>query len=988
MNEPLRRRIRIALLVVLLLSLVSGNASAGAGQASQGQAAQAGTENTGVNANSNGTIIESVKLNGLIQPSDPRGVDPNLIKKLRQNARGTVSISTKKSTEFASFVRVSKDGDLHPGNSNNTPNGKANGFFAEYGGLFGVKNAAAELAQISAITDKHGVTHISYQQVYKNVPVFAGILQAHVDESNALTAMNGVFVPDISVNTSPAFSAGQAAERAIADVVANPPQNEVTGATVDVSGLSAAGSTLYVYRDVLIQNVQGPNLLVYEVEVTNGRSVREMVYINAHNGKIVNRISLVHDALHRIVYEQNTSNKVWEEGDPFPGSLNADQQNIVNFSGQAYYHFFNAFGRDSYDAAGANMRTVNNDPTIACPNANWNGATTNYCNGVTSDDVVAHEWGHAYTQYTHDLIYQWQSGALNESYSDIWGETVDLINGVGTDSPGPNRSVNACSAFTTPVPQLAINSPASIAGNYAATAAAFGPALTPAGLTGNVVLALDPADGVGPSTTDACSPLTNAGAVAGNIALLDRGTCGFVVKVKNAQNAGAVGVIVANSATGAFGPMGGVDPTITIPSLMVTFSTGNKIKGELANGAVNATLRTTSGTAENSYRWLMGEDATAFGSAIRDMWAPTCKSDPGKVTDGEYQCTTGDGGGVHTNSGVPNHGYALLVDGGTYNGHTVAPIGFVKAAHLYWRAQSVYQTPTTNFNDHADALQASCTDLIGIPLEGLSTTSTPAGPSGQAITAADCAAVDQMIEAVELRTDPAAQCNFQPMLQQNPPPLCTNQKNPPVIYQEDFEDGLVGWTLTNQGVFSGWPGLNWTQATSLPPGHSGSAAFGADPDAGNCDGGAGDISGVMRLESPPIKIPASNTLNKPRLSFEHYAATEAGFDGGNLKISINGGPYVLVPSSAYSFNPYNTTLVTAAGGNTDPLAGQPAFSGTDGGSLFGSWGQSQIDLAAVGVKPGDTIRLRYDFGMDGCTGNDGWYVDNVKVSSCNVKKSP
>ena len=86
------------------------------------------------------------------------------------------------------------------------------------------------------------------------------------------------------------------------------------------------------------------------------------------------------------------------------------------------------------------MRSVNNDPTIACPNANWNGATTNYCNGVTSDDVVAHEWGHAYTEYTHDLIYQWQPGALNESYSDIWGETVDMLNGVGTDSPASVRS--------------------------------------------------------------------------------------------------------------------------------------------------------------------------------------------------------------------------------------------------------------------------------------------------------------------------------------------------------------------------------------------------------------------------------------------------------------------------------------------------------------------------------------------------------------------
>jgi len=569
---------------------------------------------------------------------------------------------------------------------------------------------------------------------------------------------------------------------------------------------------------------------------------------------------------------------------------------------------------------------------------------------------------------------------LNESYSDIWGETVDLLNGVGTDSPGPVRTVNACTTHTTPVPLLTINSPATIAGDYTVAGAAFGPPVTFAGVTGNVVQALDPANAAGPSTTDACSALDNAGAIAGNIAIVDRGTCGFIVKVKNAQNAGATAVIVANSAAGAFGTMGGSDPTITIPAVMVTFSTGNLIKGELANG-VNGTIRAKGGlTPEDSYRWLMGEDATAFGSAIRDMWDPTCKADPGKVTDAEYQCAPSDGGGVHTNSGVPNHGYALLVDGGTYNGHTIAPIGMVKAAHLYWRAQSVYQTPTTNFNDHADALQSSCQDLIGVPLEGLSTTNIPAGPSGEAITAADCAAVDEMIAAVELRTDPTAQCNFQPLLKQNPPPLCTNQKNPPVIYLEDFEDGLGGWTLTNQGVFSGWPGLDWTQASTLPGGRLGSAAFAVDPNAGNCDGGAGDISGRMSLESPAIHIPASDTLS-PRLTFEHYLATEFTFDGGNLKISINGAAYALVPSSAYTFNAYNTTLQP-----TNPLATQAGFSGTDGGQVTGSWGQSQINLAMLGVKPGDTIRLRFDFGMDGCAGIDGWYVDDVAVRACNVKK--
>ena len=74
------------------------------------------------------------------------------------------------------------------------------------------------------------------------------------------------------------------------------------------------------------------------------------------------------------------------------------------------------------------MVTINNNPGINCPNANWNGTSANYCDGTASDDVVAHEWGHSYTEFTNNLIYAWQSGAINEAYSDIWGETIDLLN--------------------------------------------------------------------------------------------------------------------------------------------------------------------------------------------------------------------------------------------------------------------------------------------------------------------------------------------------------------------------------------------------------------------------------------------------------------------------------------------------------------------------------------------------------------------------------
>jgi hypothetical protein len=82
--------------------------------------------------------------------------------------------------------------------------------------------------------------------------------------------------------------------------------------------------------------------------------------------------------------------------------------------------------------------------------------------------------------------------------------------------------------------------------------------------------------------------------MAGKIALVDRGTCTFVIKVKNAQNAGAVGAIVANNAAGAPPGLGGSDPTITIPAASITQADGITLKGVLRTGS-----RTHSGMFAN-----------------------------------------------------------------------------------------------------------------------------------------------------------------------------------------------------------------------------------------------------------------------------------------------------------------------------------------------------------------------------------------------------
>ena len=136
---------------------------------------------------------------------------------------------------------------------------------------------------------------------------------------------------------------------------------------------------------------------------------------------------------------------------------------------------------------------------------------------------------------------------------------------------------------------------------------------------------------------------------------------------------------------------------------------------------------------------------------------------------------------------------------------------------------------------------------------------------------------------------------------------------------------------------------------------------------------------MQRLESPDITIPAGATAT--RLTFDHWVATEGGFDGGNVKISVNGGAWQVVKAADFIYNPYNTTLATAAQGNDNPMAGQPAFSGSDGGSVSGSWGRSIVNVGAYAVA-GDKVKLRFELGNDGCGGTFGWYLDDVSVYQC------
>jgi hypothetical protein len=151
----------------------------------------------------------------------------------------------------------------------------------------------------------------------------------------------------------------------------------------------------------------------------------------------------------------------------------------------------------------------------------------------------------------------------------------------------------AAARWLQPVTTLAVTIPAPIAKNYDIGIASFGPSATRTTLNGNIVQANDAADEAGPATTDGCSTISD---VAGKIALIDRGTCTFVEKARNAQRAGAIGVIIADNRRETCLPpdMGTGDADardIAIPVISVRQDDGDAFRTQLTAG-ITAMLRT------------------------------------------------------------------------------------------------------------------------------------------------------------------------------------------------------------------------------------------------------------------------------------------------------------------------------------------------------------------------------------------------------------
>lgn len=276
-----------------------------------------------------------------------------------------------------------------------------------------------ELVNTSVRKDKAGGFHIRFKQRLNGLAVAGAGLILHADANGSVFAVNGNFIPSKGLPSKPKLTAIEAFNLAMVkgQRSGNPELSYVLG-NDGLGHLAWQASFKYV-------NAEGPQ--------------RDLVFVDAITGKIAARHPQImytrslntQDCAQktRRCRSVSTSSNAINTGDVAIDSAH-------NYAIATYDYYLNNHGRDSIDNAGMTLisrvhygRNYNN--------AFWDGSQMTYGDGdgvtfapLSQDaDVVAHELTHGVTERSSGLIYQNESGALNEAWSDIFGAMVDRQEG-------------------------------------------------------------------------------------------------------------------------------------------------------------------------------------------------------------------------------------------------------------------------------------------------------------------------------------------------------------------------------------------------------------------------------------------------------------------------------------------------------------------------------------------------------------------------------
>jgi Zn-dependent metalloprotease/PKD repeat protein len=395
------------------------------------------------------------QLNALIQPVTP-GNKERVTQIIRHKGRTVYIEKESRETKAAPEERLYR-------------------FLAETKALSGIDNPRESFRIKDIRTDEAGITHIRTVQQFRGVEIYGAEATVHLDATRE--RFTGAFHrPDRDTKTTPSVSATTAVRRVIEDVSIETVYRELSLKEQDILYYTAPSSSLVLYP-----TGEDAYRLAWAITVRPNFIEEWKYFIDASGGEIIHKFNstctdgpvtaqaydlnnvlqtistyLVTGTYYLINISENMFVGATGEGVimtldanntsttdldySYVSSVNNTwpQKNTVsahNHATLAYKYFWNTFHRNSINGQGGNIISFVNvaeEDGTSMENAFWNGKAVFYGNGGTSFyslagalDVTAHELGHGVVSNTANLEYYGQSGAINESYADIFGSMVD-----------------------------------------------------------------------------------------------------------------------------------------------------------------------------------------------------------------------------------------------------------------------------------------------------------------------------------------------------------------------------------------------------------------------------------------------------------------------------------------------------------------------------------------------------------------------------------
>lgn len=336
--------------------------------------------------------------------------------------------------------------------------------------LYRVHDAEQEFAAKKAEGDSLGFTHVRLKQTHQGLQVVGGELIVHFNKEGDAYQVNGEYVPDIQIETTPALSAAQAEAIARKDLLAlsktagaleNPP-------TLAIFALNAAPQLAYELVVVTDDSSADPGRWRYWIDAQQGRvllrynDIKKIAaptsnganapitgnILTGENGSVTTVTGWYENTGYFYLYSTNrhweifnaaTTNN-WSDTNTyaFRATSNWGTSDRVEMSAARNYdivqqYYKTVHNRNSFNNAGI-LAVANVHYQVNYVNAFWNSTAFYFGdgNGTTANslavlDVCGHEYTHAVTEYTAGLIYSSESGALNESFSDVMGTCVEFF---------------------------------------------------------------------------------------------------------------------------------------------------------------------------------------------------------------------------------------------------------------------------------------------------------------------------------------------------------------------------------------------------------------------------------------------------------------------------------------------------------------------------------------------------------------------------------